>query len=408
MHLAILSDSWIPNVNGVVYSIQNEIRTLSQKGYEITLFVPKTNKLPNSEEDLPVDEIIEHRSTPFPGYPGYNIGLPDLKLRAQIKKKRFDLIHCQTPFSMWVMARLLKRTMKIPMVTTFHTHIPEYTGHLLGGLLKNQLEVFLAPLAWHITRFNNHSNAIIAPSEVLKNELMAHGVTKAPICVVPSPISASFFNKKADANLKRSAEFKVKEKYNINPDAVLLTYIGRVSFEKRLELLLKAYRSLKNRTSEPLHLLIVGDGPHINAYKKQAAHLALSQDEVSFTGYVPHEQLPPYYAAAEVFVSPSDTETQGLTFIEAMSQSTPVIGVKAGGVQDLIQNGQNGLLVPRNNIPLLEKSIRALIEDGNLREKMSKQAYQTAQQYSVERFGENLNNVFQIAHENHNQKIARI
>ncbi|MFX0065103.1 MAG: glycosyltransferase, partial [Candidatus Hermodarchaeota archaeon] len=107
MRLAILSDSWIPNVNGVVVSVQNEIRVLSEKGYEITLFVPKTKKAPNSEADLPLENIVEHRSIPFPGYPGYNIALPDLKLRAEIKKKRFDLIHCQTPFSLWVMARIL-------------------------------------------------------------------------------------------------------------------------------------------------------------------------------------------------------------------------------------------------------------------------------------------------------------
>ncbi len=407
MRLAILSDSWIPNVNGVVVSVQNEIRVLSERGYEITLFVPKTKKAPNSEADLPLENIVEHRSIPFPGYQGYNIALPDLKLRAEIKKKRFDLIHCQTPFSLWVMARILRRTMQIPMVTTFHTHLPEYSGHLLGGFLKNQVEAFLQPLAWAITRFNNFSNAVIAPSESLKNELLLHGVARTPICVAPSPISPFFFENKPTMTFKNFVQDKIKERYAVDSDTSLLMYIGRVSFEKRLDLLLKAYKSLRAKIADPVYLLVAGDGPHIDAYKKQAAHLGLTQEEIGFTGWIPHKQLPPYYAAADVFVSPSDTETQGLTFVEAMSQATPVIGVKAGGVQNLIENKRNGFLVPPNDIDSIEKSLRILIKDRELRINMGEQAYQTAQEYTLERFGENLIRVFEIAQENYNERTGR-
>ncbi|MFX0066465.1 MAG: glycosyltransferase, partial [Candidatus Hermodarchaeota archaeon] len=402
-----LSDSWIPNVNGVVVSVQNEIRVLFERGYEITLFVPKTKKAPNSEVDLPLANIVEHRSIPFPGYQGYNIALPDLKLRAEIKKKRFDLIHCQTPFSLWVMARILRRTMQIPMVSTFHTWISEYSGHFLGGHFKNQTKAFLEPVAWTITRFNNFSNAVIAPSESLKNELLTHGVTRAPICVAPSPISSFFFEKKPDVALKKSARNKIKKKHAIDPDNLLLMYIGRVSFEKRLDLLLKAYKSLKAKIADSVYLLIAGDGPHIDAYKKQAVNLGLTQEEIGFTGWIPHKQLPPYYAAADVFVSPSDTETQGLTFVEAMSQATPVIGVKAGGVQNLIENKRNGFLVPPNDIDSIEKSLRILIANKEMRIEMGKKGLQTAQAYTLDKFGENLPKVFEIAQENYNERTGR-
>ncbi len=396
LKIALFADTWLPNTNGVVYSMINEVRAL-QDQHEFVLFVPKEQEV--YLDGRPDIRSVEFRSIAFPAYPGYNIALPDGKLREIMRKERFDLVHSHTPFSMWLMAKLLARVQKIPFIQTFHTWISEYAGHFLGGFAEAQVRWLGQPMSWWITRFvHNGADASITPSKVLKMELERHGIT-SPIYSVPSAISPVFFKRKFTEFQREELKAQFKERFNIPKDSTLLMYVGRVSFEKRLQLLLHLTKRLQTYSND-IYFAVVGDGPHLQSYRRLARKLKV-QDRAIFTGFIDHYSLPRVYSAADLFVAPSDTETQGLTLVEAMSQRVPIISVKAGGVIDYIRHEKNGLFVPPRDVEALEEAVKRLLTDSALSEQLRRGSYQTAQNYNPHVFAKRLNRVFEIAIENH-------
>lgn len=390
LKIALFADTWLPNTNGVVYSMINEVRAL-QDQHEFVLFVPKEQEV--YLDGRPDVRCVEFRSVAFPGYPGYNIALPDGKLREAIRKERFDLVHSHTPFSMWLMAKILARVQKLPFIQTFHTWISEYAGHFLGGFAEAQVRWLGQPMSWWITRSaHNGADATIAPSKILKLELERHGVT-SPIYAIPSAISSVFFKRRFTEFQRDEVKIQFKERFNIPKESTLLMYVGRVSFEKRLELLLNLMKRLRS-FDDTIYFAIVGDGPHLQSYQKLARKLKV-QDRVIFTGFVNHYSLPRVYSAADLFIAPSDTETQGLTLVEAMSQRVPVISVKAGGVQDYIRHEKNGLFVPPRDVEALEKAVKRLLADAALNEQLRNGGYQTSQEFTLKGFAKRINKVFE-------------
>jgi glycosyltransferase involved in cell wall biosynthesis len=299
-----------------------------------------------------------------------------------------------TPFLQAWFGALVRRVQKIPLVTTFHTHIVEYLGHLLAGYAEEKIKHILAEPTWQIIRYQyNRSDITIAPSKIMRKELEEHGVNK--VIDVPNPISPLFFNTNDQHRKKQSHSFR--RTFNIPLDAPLLLYVGRVAFEKRLELLLQAYKALKIKYSN-LFLAIVGDGPQLNMYKDKAKKLEL-QDYV-FTGYIHQRQLPGVYAAGTIFVSPSDTETQGLTFIEAMSQKTPVIGVNSRGVTDHVRHGKSGLLANSLDSKEFENLIEYVFQHSKETQALIEEAKAVASKYSYAGFNKRLMEAYSLAARN--------
>lgn len=364
----------------------NEIKAL--KEHECVVFVPKVNK-GKFNWDFPCT-TYEFPSIIFPAYPGYNISIPSGLLKRALKKeKRLDLIHIQTPFTAGYLGLLAAQIHKTPTVMTYHTWLSEYVGHLLVGFAEQTMKKWLNAPTWSYTRLlYNRVDAVIAPSKMLTKELYEHNVNKDHLFAVPNSISPIFFEK----NVIQKNKFR--KMFKIPLDKTVIIYIGRISYEKRLESLLQSYNELKQK-DDNLHLVIVGDGPHLSMYKQSAEKLKLK--DCIFTGFYPHDNLPEAYQAGDIFVSPSDTETQGLTYIEAMSQGVPVIGVKAGGVVDYVIHGENGLLAKTRNSEHIKEEIERLLYDKDLQAKLQKNGLKTAHNYSLEGFGKNLQNVFDYA-----------
>ena len=148
--IAIFSDTWLPNVNGVAFSVLNQIKALQEK-HELFLFVPRTHA--NKVEKIPENvTIFEFPGVTFPSYPGYMMSYPSLKLGRIAKKYRFDLLHSHSPFLQGWYSMLVRRIQKIPMVATFHTHLAEYTGHLFKGIAEERAKYLLSGLMWWYTR----------------------------------------------------------------------------------------------------------------------------------------------------------------------------------------------------------------------------------------------------------------
>ncbi len=398
LKIGIFSDSWVPNLNGVVISIINEIQSLKDK-HDFVVFVPKLKQKKSFKiENVPIYEL---RSTTFPAYPGYKIALPCMTLTNALKKEKLDFIHCHSPFSLGYAAILSARKFfDIPLLNTYHTDLVEYSGHLIGGFQAERFTPWFKKFVWIYNRwFYKFSDVVITPSKTLQRTLRYNGL-KPPVYSLPNMISNVFFKKQNESTAKNFQE-KIRSKYGIHDKNRLILYCGRISYEKKLEILLEAYSLIQNTYSD-VFLLIVGDGPHLKMYKKQAYKLKLKN--YAFTGFMSHTKLPWIYRMAEFMATPSDTETQGLTVIEAMSQKLPVIGVSAGGVLDYIKNEKNGLLTSPGDKKGFATAMRTLLDNPIRRNEFGLMAYNTAQKFSEKGFTSSLEKVFNITINTHNSK----
>ena len=389
--IAIFSDSWIPNLNGVVISIINEVQSLRNK-HDFVIFVPKLKKSKPFEMDgIPIYEL---KSVPFPPYPGYNIALPGSLFTKAIRKEKIDIIHCHSPFSLGYGAVLTARVFyDLPLLNTYHTDLVEYSGHLVGGFQAERFTSWFRRFAWKYVRwFYKFSDVVITPSKTLQQALTAHRV-KPPVYALPNMISSVFFKNNLKISEEEKFQQEIYEKFGIKPQHRIIIYCGRISFEKKLEVMLRAFKKIEKLYSNAF-LLVVGDGPHLKMYKKKA--LQLNLNNCAFTGFITHTKLPYIYRMGEFMVTPSDTETQGLTVIEAMSQRLPVIGVAKGGVLDYIQDGRNGLLVPPGNSEAFAQAIIKLFENPEIISKYAKNAFETAQKFSATGFVSLLEKAFRL------------
>jgi 1,2-diacylglycerol 3-alpha-glucosyltransferase len=379
--IGIFSDTWLPNINGVVFSILNQIKTL-QDEHELFLFVPKTHE--NKMEEIPKNvTVFEFPGLTFPSYPGYMMSYPNPKLGRIAKKYRFDILHSHSPFLQGWYCMTIRKIQKIPMVATFHTHLAEYAGHILKGFAEETVKHILYGVTWGaIKNQYNKYDMVFTPSKMMCRELEQHGVS--PVLEMPNPISPVFLENLQNLD---SMKQKFRRRFGIPESATLLIYVGRIAFEKRLEVLLEAYKELQKKNSN-LFLAIVGDGPQLGMYKRKAEKLNLKN--YVFTGYVMHNILPIVYQTGHVFISPSDTETQGLTFIEAMSQGCPVIAVKARGVVDYIKDKENGLFAENLDPKEFEELIAYAINSPNELDRIKRNAIKTAAQYNYINFKKRL------------------
>ena len=287
---------------------------------------------------------------------------------------------------------MVRHVQKVPMVTTYHTHLAEYVGHHFKGFGEEYVKRVMYGFAWSFTRSQyNRYDVIFTPSQVMKLELENYGLQG--VIELPNPISSLFLEIQTDVEVKKR---KIRETFNIPKDSRVLLYVGRVSFEKRLEILLEAFKDLESIYSD-IFLVIVGDGPQFGMYKKKAKSLNLKN--YVFTGYISHALLPVMYQIGYVFVSPSDTETQGLTFLEAMSQGCPVIAVKARGPADFIVHNKNGLFANHLSSNEFQGLIEQVLNNPKEYQEIRKNAIKTASKFNYDRFRERLYGAYEQAKE---------
>jgi len=206
-------------------------------------------------------------------------------------------------------------------------------------------------------------------------------------------ISSVFFKNDQDSHEEEIFQNLLREKFGVKPHHRVILYCGRISYEKKLEVILRAFKQVEKHYQKAF-LLVVGDGPHLKMYKNQAKELNLRN--YAFTGFISHTKLPYIYRMGEFMVTPSDTETQGLTVIEAMSQRLPVIGVARGGVLDYIHNNKNGILVPPGDPDSFAQAIIKLLENPEIVSDYGKNAFETAQKCSARGFVSLLEKAFRL------------
>jgi len=372
MKIALFTDTYRPQVNGVVSVLDSMLPRLA-KGNEVMLFAPgKGSKMKIEKKDGIT--IYWAPASPFPFYEGYLMSaLAPREINRILKKEKPDIVHAHAPVLLGFQGILVAKRKKIPIVATYHTHFPDYLPYLLDGKLSG----FLSPIGTKtveglIRLVFSFADVSTAPTQELVNELKGYGVKNAVVLANGVDLSAL----KADDRM--IAEFR--EKNNIPQGKKIVLYVGRVGFEKRLNILLDAVKKME---SKDFVLVVVGSGPNMENYKQYADSEGLK--DVIFTGFLDKKILPAAYASAHIFASASDSETFGLTFIEAMALGVPVIAVNRLGPKELVVDGENGFLVEPGDSSMMAKRMDQLLSDDALRKRMSESALETAGKFSVER-----------------------
>jgi 1,2-diacylglycerol 3-alpha-glucosyltransferase len=374
MNIGIFTDTYLPQVNGVVTVIRNLEKGLKKRGHSVYIF---TVKHPDANEE---DHIIRVPSMKFFREPQHRIGTPlSLSLQNWVKDLKLDIIHTHTEFSMWVQAFQVAKKYKVPMVHTMHTMYDEYVRYyspLVEYLMKDLFDYWLGVIC-------KASNTLIAPSEKVK-KLLLNYYDKTPIVVIPNGIDlAPFYNIPDDDEDKRK---KFRKRFGIKNDERVMIFVGRMGKEKSVDSLIYNIKHLSEFIPN-VKLLLVGDGPERKNYELLASELGVT-DNVVFTGYLSWpDEISLAYRSSDIFVSASHTEIHPVTFIEAMASKLPVVAYDDSSIKDMVINGVNGYKYKTKKE--MWKGMKAILEHDKTKTKMSKKSYEMSGEYTIERFTEN-------------------
>ncbi|MFH1420417.1 MAG: glycosyltransferase [Candidatus Aenigmatarchaeota archaeon] len=319
MKIAFFTDTYHPQVNGVVTSIDSFADELRKLGHSVVIFAPSS---PDFKE---INEfVVTMKSLGFRPYPGYRVAIPTELVGYNFSD--FDIIHVHTPATMGVVGTIIARKNKKPLVMTYHTHLLEYSHYLSERfplVTKKMLKSY-------VKLFFNKASVVISPSDEIKKELHRMGI-KRPIDVVPTGV---------DFKKIRSSKPSLRKKYKLPLKDRIILHVGRVTKEKNIEAILEAMKLLDN---EKIMLVITSDGPYKKDMEARVASMALS-GKVVFTGFLSKEALQEYYKLSDVFVMASRTETQGIVLVEAVAHELPVVVMEAPVIADFVRKNHVGLV----------------------------------------------------------------
>lgn len=376
MRIAIFSNTYKPTISGVVTSINMFRQGLMQTGHEVHLFVPEYQDYQDKEPyifrypalDLPKGLDLD-----------LSLALPfNRSILPTIRGIKPALIHTQHPFMMGGLAATLAEDLELPLVFTFHTryieHIKSYVP-LVSDLAEVVAEEF-------ISRYLNRCSHIIAPTASIRDFIQQSYDLDIPVTVVPTPLDLSQYQHLEPERIRTNLEVT---------EASVLLFVGRLAPEKNLDFLLRAFARIVNVRPQT-RLLLVGQGPYKDTLQKMTRKMDLGQ-QVIFTGSLPHTEIPHFAAAADLFVFPSLTDTQGLVLTEAMAAGTPVVAVEAPGPVDVLAEG-GGILVPADEEDFAE-AVLTLLDDEARRQAMAETALQVVQRYAIPETTQRLLDVYE-------------
>ncbi|SER26270.1 1,2-diacylglycerol 3-alpha-glucosyltransferase [Gracilibacillus ureilyticus] len=376
MKILITTEWYSPVINGVVTSIVNLKKELQKLGHEVRVLT-----LSNEAKSY-IQNDITYISSLGVGkiYPGARVTLfKNYKYLQQIMDWRPDVIHSQCEFSTFRIAKHLEKCLQIPIIHTYHTVYEDYTHYFSPNQKWGK-----AMVAIFSRKVLRNAAYVIAPTEKVSKLLQSYGV-KQPIKVIPTGIDLSCYQK-SDAEKQR---IHIRKQLNIPLDHRLLIFVGRLAKEKNLEEVFTYFSKIER---ENMSLLVVGDGPQRASLERYARKLNI-ENNVIFTGMISPEEIPSYYQSADVFVSSSNSETQGLTYIEALASGLPALCRKDPCLESVVEDGVNGWLF--ENFNEFKCYIERILLDQNsyntLSANASKKAYD---EYSSVAFAKNIENIY--------------
>jgi glycosyltransferase involved in cell wall biosynthesis len=321
LRIAVVTETWPPEVNGVALTLSKLVHHLRLKDHAIQLIRPRQDKYDIGDDKLGWTELLL-RGLPIPKYPQLKLGLPSKK--ALIKAwthKRPDLVHIATEGPLGWSALQAATLLRLPVTSDFRTNFHSYSKHYGVGWLSK-------PIVAYLRKFHNRTACTMVPTLSLKVQLQASGFQK--LRVIARGVDTKLFHPG-----QRSQS--LRDTWNASAKDIVLLSVGRLAAEKNLDLIVNTYISLR-QSGRKVKLVFAGDGPYL-------AHLKSKCPDAIFTGMCNHADLATVYASADLFLFPSLTETFGNVTLEALACGTPVLAFDCAAAGEWVTEGQNGWLI---------------------------------------------------------------
>lgn len=378
MRIALFSETFVPQRNGVALILDRLVRFLADQGHDVLVATADCGEDPPADPGLPpAVTLVKVPGMALPRYPDLTLARPlARRVWRAVRAFRPEIVHLATEYTMGLTGLWIARRLRVPTVASFHTNIP--------GCLPYYGFGWASEWCWRYLRwFHRRAGLTLCASETNRRVLEERGF--ANLRVWQRGVDTELFSPGRRNRAMRS---------RLGPaEAVHLLYVGRLTPEKDLPVLFEAYRrARRTRPQQPVHLVLAGDG----AYSGRMRELA--PPGVTFAGYREGAALGETYSSADIFVFPSRVETLGNVVLEAMASGLPVIAVDQGGAVENVRHEVNGLLVPAGDAERFAQAIVRLVDDTALRRRLAQNARAWAEARSWERS-------FQVVLEAYRQRL---
>jgi glycosyltransferase involved in cell wall biosynthesis len=369
----MFTDSFLPYCSGGTFAVLNQALELARRGHDICIFRPRAW---GDDESGLLPEAIKVYDSPFslpvPHVPKLYITVPSFwSVARKLAAIKPDVIHLNTEWGCGWEALLGAKLFGIPSVGTFHTFYAD-PGYLKSLKLPNNAVV--QRLMWRYSVFIfNHCNAVISPSEAVRDALIARGLRSEPVLIS---------NGIGPVSLRPHGEIKaLRAKHQLHGPTFV--YVGRIAPEKSLDILVRAFQHVVAQLPDA-RLVLIGKGPYGLRLNRIIGQLGLESQVVQL-GYVPHHDLlaTNLPRLGDVFVTASKTENQPLSIMEAMACGLPVVGVNARGMPELVADGENGLLCQPDDPGDMARCMIRLVQDESLWHQMSEAALAAVANHAI-------------------------
>lgn len=383
MKIAMFTDSFHPTVDGAVVSMERQAESLVRKGHEVVVVAPRP------AEDVAVRWPVHYLpSMEFRSYRGYRIVVSPSDMLEYLRRERADIIHCHGLASMAILSLTAGKALKVPTVLTFHTMANEAVKYYSFIGVREDLVV---PLVWvYLRNLLRRPELVVFPSRPIEEELLGHGIRTKAHAVIPTGVDCS-------THRPENRDDGLLASFGLDGRRVML-HVGRLSMEKRLDIVLRAMKELAPEEPD-LRLLVMGSGPAEKEYQGLTRELGI-EDRVVFAGFVPDDLLLKAYATCDMLVLASTFETQGLVILEAMASGMPVAGMRRRAIPEFVSDGVNGTLFDEGSCA---EGIRRCLAGADA---FRANALETARRYSTDACTDRLLEAYERASEVKRRALA--
>lgn len=351
MRIALFTETFLPKVDGIVTRLSHTVDHLQRLGNQVLVISPD-----GGLTEYKGAKIYGIPGFPLPLYPELKLALPRPSMRQVLETFQPDLIHLVNPAVLGLGGLYYAKSLDVPLVASYHTHLPKYLEHYGLGMLEGVL--------WELLKaVHNQAQINLCTSTAMQEALTGHGIERVAV-----------WQKGVDTELFQPDLGSLEMRSHLtqgHPESPLLLYVGRLSAEKEIDRIKPVLQSIPGA-----RLALVGDGPYRQELEKHFA-----DTPTHFVGYMTGQTLASAFASADAFVFPSRTETLGLVLLEAMAAGCPVIAANAGGIPDIVSDGVNGYLFDPQDEEGAIAATQRLLSHADERETLQQNARMEAEQW---------------------------
>ena len=365
MKIALFTETFLPKIDGIVTRLCHTVEHLQRSGDRVLIFSPA-----GGLTEYQGAEICGIEGFPLPLYPELKLAIPTPTIGEKLEQLQPDIIHVANPAVLGLGGLFYAKKLNIPLVASYHTHLPQYLHHYGLGMLEG--------LLWELLKSgHNQADLNLCTSTAMVEELRNHGIERVDL-----------WQRGVDTELFQPAYANLEMRNYLSqgkPNSRILLYVGRLGVEKEIDSIKPILEAIPNAC-----LALVGDGPN-----RQTLEQHFANTPTHFVGYLRGQELASAYASADAFIFPSRTETLGLVLLEAMAAGTPVVAANSGGIPDIVTNGINGHLFDPADEKGAITATQKLLAQSEERETLRQNARAEAERWGWSAATQQLRNYYQ-------------